>query len=74
MYLGMLSIGVGIAGISELSVKGAMLDSSLQSEAGGTGIAHDVTFRLAGGFRKVFERWGEGGEVAYGGGYSIFRM
>ena len=51
-----------------------MLDSSLQSEAGGTGIAHDVTFRLAGGFRKVFERWGEGGEVAYGGGYSIFRM
>jgi hypothetical protein len=35
-------------------------------EAGGAGIAHDVTFRLAGGFSEVFERWGQEGEVAHG--------
>jgi hypothetical protein len=34
-------------------------------EASGAGIAHDVPLRLAGGFREVFEGWGQEGEVAH---------
>lgn len=40
-----------------------MLEGGLQREAGvearGAGIAHDLSFRLAGGFREVLERWGQ---------------
>jgi hypothetical protein len=51
----MLRIGVGIAGVSEFPAKSAVLEGGLKREAGvetrGTGIAHDVRLRFAGGFR-----------------------
>ena len=45
-------------------------DGHLQSEAGvetgGAGIAHDLLFRFAAGFREILEGRGQEGEVAHG--------
>ena len=44
-------------------------DGGLQSEAGveagSAGIAHDLSFRLAGRFREVLERCWQEGEIAH---------
>jgi hypothetical protein len=47
---------------SKFSAKGAVLEGM---ETRGAGIAHDLSFRLAGGFREILERWGQVGEVAH---------
>ena len=52
--------------LSQFPAEGAVLEGGEEGvETGGGGIAHDVLLRIAGGFRKVFERWGQEGEVTH---------
>ena len=51
------------AGVVAVEPADGHLQREAAVEAGGAGIAHDLLFRLAGGFREVLEGWGQEREV-----------